>query len=28
VHQVEENVAAVDIELSDEEDARLGALAR
>jgi aryl-alcohol dehydrogenase-like predicted oxidoreductase len=28
VHQVEENVAATDIELSDEEDARLGALAR
>jgi aryl-alcohol dehydrogenase-like predicted oxidoreductase len=28
VHQVEENVAAADIELSDEEDARLGALAR
>ena len=28
VHQVEENVAAADIELNDEDDARLGSLAR
>ena len=28
VHQVEENVAAADIELSDEDDARLGSLSR
>ena len=27
VHQLEQNVAAADVELSDEEDARLGALA-
>jgi aryl-alcohol dehydrogenase-like predicted oxidoreductase len=26
VHQLEQNVAAVDVELSDEEDARLGRL--